>query len=186
MKLPIYIYGHPVLRKKCKIIDSSYPDLDNLITNMFDTMSGARGVGLAAPQVGLAIKLFLIDIHFIDEENNDEVFKFKRICINPEIIEKKETLQVRESEGCLSIPSLTGDVNRSNYIKVTYLDQNFKKCTEVLRGFSARVFQHEYDHLKGVLFIDYLSNEKRKMMKKKLKNIEKGKFEQLYPIVLKK
>tara|TARA_B100000902_G_C27315683_1_gene921158 strand:- start:2010 stop:2570 length:561 start_codon:yes stop_codon:yes gene_type:complete len=186
MILPIYIYGQPILRKKCKLIDPCYPDLDILIQNMFETMGNARGVGLAAPQVGVAIRLFLIDVHFVDETNNDKVLIFKRICINPEIIEKNEIMQELETEGCLSIPLLSGDVMRSNSIKVTYLDENFEKCTEILSGFSARVFQHEYDHLNGVLFVDYLSEEEKKMIKKRLKNIERGKFDQSYPVVLKK
>ena len=147
MILPIYIYGHPILRVKCKLIDPLYPDLDILIQNMFETMSNARGVGLAAPQVGVAVRLFLINVHFVDEINSDDVIIFKRTCINPEIIEKNENIIDLETEGCLSIPLLSGNVSRSNSIKVTYLDENFKQCTEILSGFEARVFQHEYGNI---------------------------------------
>jgi len=184
MILPIYIYGHPILRNKCKPIDESYQNLNQLIDNMFETMHNASGIGISAPQVGLDISLFLIDLSTYSEEDPG-IPNIKKVFINPEIIDEFGSLE-DHNEGCLSIPAVREDVSRKNKIKVRYLDLEFKEHYEEIDGLFARVFQHEYDHLKGVLFIDHLSPLKKNIVNRKLKKIEKGKFEDLYPTILKK
>jgi len=184
MILPIYIYGHPVLRTESKNITESYPDLDKLIHNMFQTMYHAHGIGISAPQVGLSISLFLIDLTPYHEED-PAIPNIKKAFINPLII-KESGPEEAHNEGCLSIPGLREDVNRKSEISIEYLDVNFKKHTEDIDGLYARVFQHEYDHLNGVLFIDHLSPVKKNIVNRKLIKIGKGKFEDLYPTVLRK
>jgi len=172
MKLPIIAYGDPVLRKKAIDISPDYPELENLIANMFETMYGAHGVGLAAPQIGLSVRLFVIDA--IPFAEDDEALKdFKKIFINPQVIE-----EVGEkwsfNEGCLSIPDIREDVNRHPSITITYLDENWEKHTETYNGLAARVIQHEYDHIEGKLFTDKLSPLRKAMLKNRLDSISKG------------
>ncbi|QNM86050.1 peptide deformylase [Polaribacter pectinis] len=181
MILPVVAYGDPVLRKMCVEIDADYPDLEKLIANMKETMYNASGVGLAAPQIGKAIRLFLIDASpFADDEElsdeDREVLKnFNKVFINAQIV-KEEGDEWAFNEGCLSIPDVREDVFRQPKITIEYQDEDFKKHTEVLDGLAARVFQHEYDHIEGVLFTDKLSTLKKRLIKKKLENISKGKI----------
>ncbi len=175
MKLPIVAYGDPVLRKKAEEIDEDYPQLKELIENMFDTMYGANGVGLAAPQVGLPIRMFVIDATpFADDEEGDPQLKdFKKVFINPIIIEESGD-KWAFSEGCLSIPDISEEVLRHANVKINYLDENFEEHEEDLSGLAARVVQHEYDHIEGKLFTDKLGALKKAMLKSKLDNISKG------------
>ena len=181
MILPISIYGNPVLRTICKEIDSSYPDLNKLISNMFETMQNAQGIGISAPQIGLPIRLFLIDLTIYSQEDSS-IPSIKKVFINPEII-KEYGPKENHNEGCLSIPEVREDVIRKSHIKIKYYDEKFKLYTEEVNGIYARVFQHEFDHLNGVLFIDRLSPLKKNIINRKLIKIQKGKFEELYPII---
>ena len=179
MTLPIVAYGDPVLRKTGKDIDKDYPDLDQLISNMWETMYKANGVGLAAPQIGRAIRLFVVDADpFSEDEDLPEAERemlkdFKRVFINAEILEE-EGKNWSFNEGCLSIPDIREDVSRKKTITIRYLDENFKEHTETFDGLLARVIQHEYDHIEGILFTDKLSSLKRRLLKGKLTNISKG------------
>ena len=181
MILPIVAYGDPVLRKVAEAIDAAYPDLEKLITNMKETMYNASGVGLAAPQIGKAIRLFLIDASpFAEDDNLSEeertVLKsFNRVFINPKILEEEGEEWIF-NEGCLSIPDVREDVSRQPKITIEYQDENFTLHKETLEGLAARVFQHEYDHIEGILFTDKLSTLKKRIIKKKLENISKGKI----------
>ena len=181
MILPIVAYGDPVLRKVTVAIDATYPDLEKLIANMKETMYNASGVGLAAPQIGKAIRLFLIDASpFAEDDNLSEeertVLKsFNRVFINPKILEEEGEEWIF-NEGCLSIPDVREDVSRQPKITIEYQDENFTVHTETLEGLAARVFQHEYDHIEGILFTDKLSTLKKRIIKKKLENISKGKI----------
>lgn len=185
MVLPIVAYGDPVLRKVGKDIDKDFPGLEDLIENMKETMENAQGVGLAAPQIGRAIRLFLIDASpFSENEELDiaerEFLKdFKRTFINAKIVEE-EGEDWAFNEGCLSIPNINEDVYRPETIQVKYLDENFTERQETLTGLAARIFQHEYDHIEGVLFTDKLSSLKKRLLKKKLENISKGKVDVAY------
>ncbi|TVZ55381.1 peptide deformylase [Lutibacter sp. Hel_I_33_5] len=181
MILPIVAYGDPILRKVGKEINADYPELKKLIANMKETMYKASGVGLAAPQIGKAIRLFIIDASpFADDEDLDEEERatlkdFNKVFINPKIIEE-EGDEWAFSEGCLSIPDIREDVFRQNNVTLEYQDEEFKKHTLTLSGLAARVFQHEYDHIEGILFTDKLSSLKKRLLKKKLENISKGKI----------
>jgi peptide deformylase len=181
MTLPIIAYGDPVLRRVGKEIDTGYPDLKELIDNMWETMYKANGVGLAAPQVGLPIRLFLVDTTpFVDDEDlSSEEQKalngFKKVFINAHFDEEIGEEWVF-NEGCLSIPDVREDVKRKDTITITYFDENFKKKTETYNGLLARVIQHEYDHIEGVLFTDKLSPLKKRLLKGRLANISKGKI----------
>lgn len=180
MILPIIGYGDPVLRKVGEDITPEYPELKSVIANMYDTMYNAYGVGLAAPQVGLPIRLFIVDTEpFSDSDdvkaNEKEKLKdFKRTFINAKIL-KEEGEEWVFNEGCLSIPDVREDVSRKEKITIEYLDEDFKKHTEVFDGLIARVIQHEYDHIEGVLFVDKISTLKKTLIKKKLQNILDGK-----------
>ncbi|MEO9894692.1 peptide deformylase [Aurantibacter sp.] len=179
MMLPIVAYGDPVLKKECKEIDENYPKLDELIVNMWETMYNASGVGLAAPQIGLAIRLFIIDTSaFADDdslskEEQKELSDFKKVFINA-VIEEEFGKDFTFNEGCLSIPDVREDVTRKDTITISYLDENFKKKKETFDGLRARVIQHEYDHIEGILFTDKLSSLKKRLLKKRLTNISKG------------
>ena len=179
MTLPIVAYGDPVLRKKAIEIDGEYPELDNLISNMWETMYKANGVGLAAPQIGLAIRLFVIDTSpFADDEDfspeeKAQLKDFKKVFINAKMIEE-EGKNWSFNEGCLSIPEIREDVSRKDTITIQYLDEEFQEKTETYDGLLARVIQHEYDHIEGILFTDKLSSLKRRLLKGKLNNISKG------------
>ena len=181
MLLPIVAYGDPVLKRKAQPIDKDYPKLDELIKNMWETMYNAHGVGLAAPQIGLSIRLFVIDAspfaedESLDKEEQAALKNFKRVFINPTIIEETGT-EWDFNEGCLSIPDVREDVFRKPDIKINYFDQDFNEHTESLNGLAARVVQHEYDHIEGVLFTDRISNLKKRLVKGKLNNIAKGKI----------
>lgn len=181
MILPIVAYGDPVLRKVADAIDAAYPDLEKLITNMKETMYNASGVGLAAPQIGKAIRLFLIDASpfaeddDLSEEERTVLKSFNRVFINPKILEEEGEEWIF-NEGCLSIPDVREDVSRQPKITIEYQDENFTLHKETLEGLAARVFQHEYDHIEGILFTDKLSTLKKRIIKKKLENISKGKI----------
>ncbi len=181
MTLPIIAYGDPVLRKVGSDIDKDYPNLKELISNMWETMYNASGVGLAAPQIGLPIRLFLVDTTpFSDDEDlspeeQKQLNGFKKIFINAKI-EDEIGEEWAFNEGCLSIPDIREDVNRKNTIKITYLDENFKKHSKTYDGLLARVIQHEYDHIEGILFTDKLSSLKKRLLKGRLANISKGKI----------
>ena len=181
MILPISIYGNPILRHKCNSIDSNYPNLNDLIVNMFETMHNASGIGISAPQIGLPIRLFLIDLTPYHEDN-PSIPKIKKVFINPKIISESGQ-DIIHNEGCLSIPGVREDISRKSQIKVSYLDDKFNSYNEDIEGVYARVFQHEYDHLNGVLFIDHLSPLQKNILNKKLTRIQKGKFEELYPTI---
>jgi len=180
MIIPIYGYGEPVLRKIADNITPDYPQLKELITNMYDTMYNAYGVGLAAPQVGLAIRLFVIDTEpFADSENipkevQETLKGFKKTFINAKIL-KEEGEEWCYNEGCLSIPDVREDVYRKERITIQYQDEDFNTKTEEYNGLIARVIQHEYDHIEGVLFTDKISMLKKTLIKKKLQNIMEGK-----------
>ncbi|TYP98814.1 peptide deformylase [Tenacibaculum adriaticum] len=185
MILPIVAYGDPVLRKVGKEIDKEYPQLEKLIADMKETMYKASGVGLAAPQIGKDIRLFVIDASpFANDEDLDVQERaflegFNRVFINPQIL-KEEGDEWLFNEGCLSIPDVREDVWRQETITIEYQDEEFNKHKEVLTGLAARVFQHEYDHIEGVLFTDKLSSLKKRLIKKKLENISKGKINAEY------
>ncbi len=181
MILPIVAYGDSILRRKCKEIAKDYPELDTLIGNMFETMYHASGVGLAAPQVGLPIRLFLVDASpFADDEDLTEAEQnllkdFKKVFINAKI-EEETGNEWNFNEGCLSIPDIREDVNRKDTITIKYQDENFKERVETYDGLAARIIQHEYDHIEGVLFTDKLSSLKKRLLKSRLDKISKGKI----------
>lgn len=181
MILPIVAYGEPVLRKVGKDITKEYPKLEELIDNMWETMYNAHGVGLAAPQIGLPIRLFLVDTTpFSDDEDlskeDQEALKgFKKVFINAKI-EDETGNEWDFNEGCLSIPDIREDVKRKQEITISYLDENFKPHTETYDGLLARVIQHEYDHIEGILFTDKLSSLKKRLLKSRLDKISKGKI----------
>ncbi len=179
MILPIVAFGTPILRKKCVEISPDYLELETLLANMWETMYEAHGVGLAAPQINKGIRLFLIDTTpFIDDEETEEVI-VKKVFINAIIIE--ETGEDRDfNEGCLSIPDVREDVSRKSTITIEYMDENFKKHTDTYDGITARIIQHEYDHIDGILFIDKLSALRKRMIKGKLIDISKGKVNVSY------
>ncbi|WP_295986433.1 peptide deformylase [uncultured Algibacter sp.] len=182
MILPIIAYGDPVLKKKGKEITKDYPNFDTLLENMFETMYNASGVGLAAPQIGLPIRLFLVDTtpfaedDVLTKEEQDTLNGFKRVFINAKIVEE-EGDDWAFNEGCLSIPDVREDVFRKPNITVEYLDENFKSHKESFDGLIARVVQHEYDHIEGVLFTDKLSSLKKRLIKGRLTSISKGKID---------
>lgn len=176
MILPIYIYGQPVLRKEAEDITKDYPELNTLIANMFETLTSANGVGLAAPQVGLPIRVVVIDLTLMAEDY-PEYTDFKKAYINPHILElddksKKETME----EGCLSIPGINENVTRPSRIHVQYLDQNMTPHDEWVEGYLARVMQHEFDHLDAKMFIDRVSPLRKQLIRNKLKAMLQGKY----------
>jgi peptide deformylase len=180
MILPIIGYGDPVLRKVGEPITAEYPNLKEVIENMYETMYNAYGVGLAAPQVGLAIRLFVIDTtpfgedEDLSSEEQNELKSFKRTFINAKML-KEEGEEWGFNEGCLSIPEVREDVYRHEKITIEYCDEDFNVKTEVFDGLVARVIQHEYDHIEGILFTDLISSLKKQLIKKKLHNIMEGK-----------
>ncbi|MEO9532872.1 MAG: peptide deformylase [Crocinitomicaceae bacterium] len=187
MILPVVAYGSPVLKKEGEEIDENYKDLDKLIENMFETMYEASGVGLAAPQIDKSIRLFVVDASpFAEVEEGEEpdpmaagLENFKKVFINP-IIEEEEGEEWAFAEGCLSIPTIREDVMRKPKIKISYYDENWEFHEEEYEGYAARIIQHEYDHVDGILFTDHLSPLKRRLLKKKLTNISKGDVEVKY------
>ena len=185
MILPIIAYGNPVLKKKCQEIPKDYKRLDELISNMWETMYASSGVGLAAPQIGLSIRIFIVDTSpFSDDpklgiNERNKLSDFKKVFINPELIPVSNEFNTF-NEGCLSIPDVREDVVRENEIFIKYYDENFIKNELKLDGLRARVVQHEFDHIQGVLFTDKLSTFKKKLIKGKLNNISKGKVKSDY------
>ena len=179
MILPIVSYGSSVLKKIAKEITSDYPNLNELIANMWDTMYAANGVGLAAPQIGLSIRVFVIDASpFVDEENMsvkeiETISTFKKVFINPKIISEGGNLW-DFNEGCLSIPDVREDISRKEEIRINFFDENFELQKLKLNGLAARVVQHEFDHIEGVLFTDHLSSLKKRLIKNRLSLISKG------------
>jgi len=180
MILPIIAYGDPVLRKKAKVISADYPNLDALIANMYETMYNALGVGLAAPQVGLPIRIFLVDAspfaedEELGEEERLQLQDFKQTFINAKILEE-EGDEWAFNEGCLSIPNIREDVFRKPKVRIQFQDENFETHIKEFDGLLARVIQHEYDHIEGILFTDKISTLKKRLIKGKLANISKGK-----------
>ncbi len=178
MILPIYAYGQPVLKKEAQPIDRNHPGLEQLIADMWETMYHAEGVGLAAPQVGHSIRLFVIDTAQMMKEGSDLV-GFKKVFINAEIIDEEGDPWEYE-EGCLSIPDIRGDVARQPRVRLQYLDENFLPHDEVFDGINARVIQHEYDHIDGILFVEHLKPLKRRLIQRKLDAIKAGKVQADY------
>jgi peptide deformylase len=180
MIVPIFGYGEPVLRKIGEELTPEYPNLQEIIANMYDTMYNAYGVGLAAPQIGLAVRLFVIDTEpFSDSDDlskdeQEQLKGFKRTFINAVML-TEEGDEWGFNEGCLSIPDVREDVYRNEKITIEYCDENFNKKIEVFDGLIARVIQHEYDHIEGILFTDKISSLKKTLIKKKLQNIMEGK-----------
>ena len=181
MILPIVAYGDPVLRKEAKEIDADYPKLNELLENMYETMYAARGVGLAAPQIGLPIRIFIVDASpFADDEEltkeeQKELEGFKKTFIIARILEEHGDERAF-NEGCLSIPEVREDVFRQPEIVIEYEDENFKTHKETITGIAARIVQHEYDHIEGILFTDKLSPLKKRLIKSKLNKISTGKI----------
>ena len=178
MIYPVYIYGSPILRKEAEEVPADYPDLRQLASDMHDTMRASNGVGLAAPQIGLPLRMFVIDLSpYADEE--PRLAESKRAFINPEIYEESD-MEVLMSEGCLSLPGLNEDVYRAEKVRVRWLDENLAEHDEEFDGYEARVIQHEYDHLDGKLFVDHLSAIRKTMMRGKLSSMSKGKYTAKY------
>ncbi len=173
MILPIYLYGQPVLRRETEEIDKDYPELKQLVADMFETLTQADGCGLAAPQIGRSIRLFIVDGSELGEDYPD-CANFKKTFINPEIIEESEDTAVY-SEGCLSLPGISENVVRPKTIVIHYYDEDFNEHEEEYTGFQARIIEHEYDHLEGNVFTDRISPIRRQFVKTKLTNIAKGK-----------
>ncbi len=187
MILPIVAYGDPILKREAEEIDENYKDLKELISNMFETMYEASGVGLAAPQINKSIRLFIVDASpFAEVEEGEEpdpmaegLEDFKKVFINP-IIEEEEGEEWGFAEGCLSIPKIREEVFRKPKIKISYFDENWQFHEDEYEGYAARIIQHEYDHVEGVLFTDHLSPLKKRILKKKLVNISKGDIDVQY------
>lgn len=178
MILPIYLYGQPVLRKEAEEVPENYPELVTLAENMFATMEKANGVGLAAPQVGLALRMFVVDGNGLAEDF-PECSGVRRCMINPEIVEQSDETNTKD-EGCLSIPGIYESVKRPNWIVINYLDEHLEEHEERLEGFAARMVLHEYDHLDGKMFIDHVSPLRKQFIKSKLQSILKGKSNPQY------
>ena len=175
MILPIYIYGHPVLRKVAEDITPDYPELKTLITNMWETLADSEGIGLAAPQVGLDIRLVVIDLDPLSEDL-PEYKDFRQVYINAHIVEYDETNTDASEEGCLSLPAIHEKVIRPTRIRVQWMDENFQAHDEWIDGYLARVMQHEFDHLDGKMFIDRISPLRKQLIKSKLKALTQGRY----------
>ena len=180
MILPIYVYGQPVLREEAKDITPDYPELEQLIQNMYETLDRSEGIGLAAPQIGLPIRLVVINLDVLSDEY-PEYKDFRRAYINPRIVEVGDNM-VSMDEGCLSLPGIHESVKRPDRIHVTYLDEQMVLHDEWVEGYLARVMQHEFDHLEGTMFIDHLSALRKQMVKGKLNSMLKGKVRCSYKV----
>lgn len=180
MIYPVVVFGSPLLRDVAKNIDISYPNLQQVISDMFDTMYKAEGVGLAAPQIGHSIRLFVVDATTLHEDH-PELSDFKKVFINAEKLDLSGA-EVYENEGCLSLPGIREDVLRPEQITLKYFDEHFIEHTETFGGFGSRIIQHEYDHLEGKIFTDRLSVLKKRLLKGKLTNISKGDVDVSYKI----
>lgn len=192
MILPVVAYGSPVLRKVCEDITPSYPGLEKLLTDMWETLYNSAGVGIAAPQINKPIRLFLVDtVQMVEEFDDKDREKYpnevpiKQVFINAQMIEETGK-PWPYNEGCLSIPKIREDVQRNSEIRIKYLDENFQEHEGSFHGITARVIQHEYDHIEGKLFIDYLSPLKKRLLKKKLDDISKGKIATEYKMIFNK
>ncbi len=170
MVYPIVAYGHPVLKKQAQEIEEDIVDVTELAEDMFDTMYKAQGIGLAAPQIGKSLRMFIADASPLEDE---EIGDWKQVFINPEIL-KEDGDEWAFEEGCLSIPTIREDVVRPEKLKIHYYDEKWNEHTEEFDGMKARIIQHEYDHIEGILFTDHLSSFKRRVLKSKLSNISKG------------
>ena len=175
MIYPIYLYGHPVLRKKCEPLKEDHPDLRQLVADMFETMYNSEGVGLAAPQIGKPIRLIVIDGDVLADKF-PECKDLKLTLVNPEleIIEDDDT--VTREEGCLSLPGLSENVKRYEHVKLKWFDEDFQPHTQEFKGFASRIIQHEFDHLEGEVYTDHVSPIRKQLIKSKLNNIQKGKI----------
>jgi peptide deformylase len=182
MIYPIVIYGHPVLRKVAHEITIDYPATNQLVEDLFETMYHSEGMGLAAPQIGKSIRIFVIDGKPVAEDE-PSLADFKKVFINANISERCGELQPM-NEGCLSIPGLREEVMRESHIRISYYDENWQYHNEVFDGYKARIIQHEYDHLEGILFTDKVSPLRRRLLKGKLTAISKGQFEANYKSIL--
>jgi len=190
MILPIVAYGSPVLRKVCADIDAGYPGLQKLIEDMWETMYNSSGVGLAAPQVNKPVRIFVVDSTqiFKNMEEDDEMTEYpdapgtKAVFINAHVVEKAGN-EWSYNEGCLSIPKIREDISRNESVTLEYQDENFETHTKTFNGITARVILHEYDHIEGKLFIDYVKPLKRTLLKRKLDDISKGKVKTDYRMV---
>jgi peptide deformylase len=182
MVYPIVVYGHPVLRKVSEDIEKDYPDLDQVIADLFETLHRAEGLGLDAPQIGKSIRIFVIDGSPL-KDDEPELADFRKVFINAHITEKSGDFHPM-NEGCLSIPNLREEVNRESHISITYYDENWQFHDEKFEGFKARIIQHEYDHLDGILFTDKVSPLRKRLLKGKLTAISKCKFEADYKTTL--
>jgi peptide deformylase len=194
MILPVVAYGAPILRKKCINITADYPDFKTLFTNMWETLYNSNGVGLAAPQINKDVRLFMVDTEQIFkniEEDDEDTRKFddapgyKGTFINAQIT-KLEGEEWPYNEGCLSIPKIREDIYRPEKVTLTFLDEHFKPHTKTFSGITARVILHEYDHIEGKLFIDYLKPLKKKLLQRKLEDISKGKVRVDYRMIFNK
>jgi len=179
MILPIYLYGQSTLRKKSEDLPNNYPNIKELINNMLETMIKAEGVGLAAPQVGLNLNLFVIDATSIDDKEEPDLKNFKRVCINPKFTANSEQKKTAE-EGCLSVPSIHENVARYIDITVEYYNENFEPIKEQLTFTKAKIFQHEMDHLEGIIFTDKINPLRKRMISNRLVSITKGKQKTSY------
>lgn len=179
MIYPIVMYGDPVLRQKAKDIDLG-TDIQTLVNDMFETMSAANGVGLAAPQIGKSIRLFIVDGTVI--ENEPDMESFKKVFVNPELVEE-EGKPWEYEEGCLSIPNIREKISRKEQLKIRYFDENWNAHEDIYDGMKARIIQHEYDHIEGKMFVDYLTPLKKRLLKGKLSDISKGKVDTEYRII---
>lgn len=179
MIYPIVMYGDPVLRQKAKDIEPG-TDLQSLVNDMFETMHAASGVGLAAPQIGKSIRLFVIDGGVIEDEPG--MADFKKVFVNPVMIEELGNPWEYE-EGCLSIPNIREKVSRKERLTIRYMDENWNAREETFDGLKARIIQHEYDHIEGKMFVDYLTPLKKRLLKGKLSDISKGKVDTEYRIL---
>ena len=191
MVLPIYVYGEPVLREPTTPVDADSPELQQFIDDMIETMHGASGIGLAAPQVGRTERLFVIDLSNLEEdleeefdgaENVPDWLREPVVFINPEVVEDEDCDEVEFEEGCLSIPDIREQVWRPELIHVRFLDRNFQPKEIEAGGMLARVIQHEFDHLNGVLFIDHISAFRRRLLKRRLREITLGEGRADYPL----
>lgn len=174
MVLPVYVYGHPVLRREAEDIEPDYPELQKLVKDMFDTMYAAEGIGLAAPQIGLSIAVIVIDGSVLASEF-PECADSKMVLINPQLEIIEDQAPVSRSEGCLSLPGLSENVKRVEHVSLEWVDENFKPHKQEFSGFLARIIQHEYDHLLGEVFTDHIAPIRKQMIRSKLNAFERGK-----------
>lgn len=181
MIYPIYLYGHPVLRKKCESVKEDYPELKKLVEDMFETMYQSEGVGLAAPQIGKAIRLIVIDGNVMADKF-PECKDLKFALINPELEVIEDEEAVTREEGCLSLPGMSENVKRHEHVKLSWLDEDFNPHTQEFKGFASRIIQHEFDHLEGAVYTDRVTPIRKQLIKSKLNNIAKGKVSCEYKV----